>query len=259
MPPRRPLWPIIRRVWITCGALAFVIFVGWSLLAYRSTPAARRALVGDSVVEVTRGASSWSFRPRSAPPGPGAGLLFFSGALVDPVAYAPLLRGVAREGYPVLLVALPRRGAFGGADDGTVLRRARAAMRGVPEVPRWVAAGHSKGGVVAARMAHEDPAGLAGLVLVGTSHPRDFSLADLTLPVTKVLGTRDGIAELEKSERNRHLLPAATRWVLLEGGNHSQFGHYGFQPGDRFAVLSRDRQQELTLQAVLEALRMASR
>jgi len=79
------------------------------------------------------------------------------------------------------------------------------------------------------------------------------------VPVTKILGTRDGIAELEKSEQTRHNLPGATRWALIEGGNHCQFSFYGFQPGDSTATISRDRQQELTLQLVVETLEAASR
>jgi hypothetical protein len=55
------------------------------------------------------------------------------------------------------------------------------------------------------------------------------------------------------------LLPPTTRWVLIEGGNHSQFGRYGFQPGDRFASVDRDRQQDLTSQAILAALQSAAR
>lgn len=100
---------------------------------------------------------------------------------------------------------------------------------------------------------------MAGLVLIGTSHPRDFDLSATTVPVLKVLGTRDGVAALEKSERNRSKLPASARWILIEGGNHSQFGYYGFQPEDRWASISRAEQQRQTVAAVLDALESAPR
>jgi hypothetical protein len=90
---------------------------------------------------------------------------------------------------------------------------------------------------------------------VGTSHPRDFSIADLQIPVTKILGSRDGVSPVAKSETNKHLLPASTRWVMIEGGNHSQFGLYGFQPGDRFASIDRTKQQSLTVEAILSTIR----
>ncbi|MGH8021061.1 MAG: alpha/beta hydrolase [Opitutaceae bacterium] len=33
---------------------------------------------------------------------------------------------------------------------------------------------------------------------------------------------------------------------MIEGGNHSQFGVCGFQPGDRSAIIDRDQQQAET-------------
>ncbi len=253
MSKRKGSWFWIRRVWATLGLIAMLGFAGWSFVAYQASGEAREALVGDHRVEVTRGADHWLLTPTELSPRK-VGLVFFPGALVEPAAYAPLLRKVATAGYPVLLVEVPNRGVFGGADGAEVIRRARLAMQGVVGISEWVVAGHSRGGAVAARMVRESGAGIRGLVLVGTSHPRDFSLAESTLLVTKVLGTHDGVSAIEKSEKNRHLLPATCRWVILEGGNHSQFGSYGIQPGDSFATISREQQQELTKSAIVHAL-----
>ena len=258
MSDRKGIWYSIRRVWRTLGLVALLGFASWSFVAFRATGEARTALAGDDRVGVVRGEYHWLFAPAEASRR-SVGLVFFPGGLVEPAAYAPLLRKVALAGYPVLLVELPRRGAFGGADGAEVIVRARRAMLGVSTVPEWVIAGHSRGGAVAARFVRESGSGVRGLILVGTSHPRDFSLAESTVPITKILGTRDGIAPAEKSEENRHLLPATTRWALIEGGNHSQFGWYGFQPGDHFAIVDRDRQQELTRQAIVDALQSTAR
>jgi pimeloyl-ACP methyl ester carboxylesterase len=232
---------------------ATVVFVVWSLVAYRAKPEANRALVSDSRVTVVRGEASWTFTPGGRVS--TVGLVFFAGALVEPSAYAPLLRAVAEAGFTAILVELPRRGAFGGADGPAVLARARGVMNHANRISSWVASGHSRGGAVAARMAHEDPANLAGLVLVGTSHPRDFSLASLTFPVTRIYGTRDTVADVDKVLATQRNLPASTRMVRIDGGNHSQFGWYGFQPGDWPSTISREEQQRATLEAILEMLR----
>jgi alpha-beta hydrolase superfamily lysophospholipase len=248
---RRRLWPLIRRVWIAGGLVATAIFVGWSLIAYRATGAARAALRSDSSVAIGHADGYWSFDPKTPA---DTGLLFFAGALVDPVAYAPLARAIAEQGYPVVLVELPRRGAFGGADGPEVFARARVAASARPRVTRWIAAGHSRGGVVAAQMVRDGFPGLAGAVLIGTSHPRDFSLAATPIPITRVYGTRDTVADVEKLEKTRANLPASARIVAIDGGNHSQFGYYGFQPGDWPATISRDAQQAITRRALLDAL-----
>ncbi len=255
---RSDVWRRVRRLWAALGSVAFVGFTGWCLIAYRATDEGREALqaAGDGVT-VTRGERHWRFTPSSGQPNHPVGLVFFAGSMVDPVAYAPLARAVATNGFPVLLMELPWRGAFGGADGGEVLAEARKAMGRVPTVHRWVIAGHSKGGAVAARFVHENATDVAGLVPIGTSHPRDFDLSGSSVPVTKVLGSQDGVAEVEKSERNRSKLPASARWVLIEGGNHSQFGYYGFQPGDRRASISREEQQRRTRAAVVSALEAA--
>jgi len=252
---RSLIWPRVRRVWATLGISATIVFAVWSLFAYRASPVARAALTAGGAVSVTRQEGSWTFVPSQGRKLSTTRLLFFAGSLVDPVAYAPLARAVASAGFVAIIVELPRRGAFGGADDPILLTRARALMSPRDQSKQWVVAGHSRGAVVATQLAAEGADGLAGLVFIGSSHPRDVSLAALTIPVAKIVGTRDGLASPEEVRANQHNLPASTRWVWIEGGNHSQFGWYGFQPGDHFARISRDDQQSAMIEAVIQTLR----
>ena len=250
---RGRIWRRVRLIWATLGITATVIFAAWSIIAYRANGDARAALRSDSEVTASRVGDLWRFDP--VVPAADVGLLFVPGALVDPVAYAPLVRAAAVAGYPSVLLTLPRRGAFGGAEDPEIPGRIKAVLER-PEGPRrWVLAGHSRGGVVATNLASAPLDGLAGLILIGTSHPRDVSLAGLRVPVTKIIGTRDGLASVAEVEANAHLLPAGTHWVRLDGGNHSQFGWYGFQPGDRRATMSAVEQRRRTIESVLDALR----
>jgi pimeloyl-ACP methyl ester carboxylesterase len=206
------------------------------------------------VVGVRHGDGYWSFLPTRRDVSPRPGLVFFPGALVDPVAYAPLARAAAAGGFPAFIVELPRRGTMGGADDPELDERLDRVLA-LPGTPRrWVAAGHSRGAVVAARVASEQRRGLAGLVLVGTTHPRDVDLRAIPQPVTKLAGTRDGLARVGAVEANRARLPSSTRWVWIDGGNHSQFGWYGFQPGDRRATVSASVQRTSMTRAVLAML-----
>ena len=248
----RGRWATIRKIWITTGISATVVFVTWSLLAYRASSEARTAMQGNERVAVTEADHHWRFQPREA--SAETGLLFFPGALVNPKAYAPLLLSVATARYPALLIEVPRRGVAGGADGAEPLNRAVTATLGLPEVKRWVVAGHSRGAEIAARLARTTAPSIAGLVLIGSSHPRDFSITNIGLPVTRVYGTRDTVADVEKLERTKPNLPADAKHVRIDGGNHSQFGSYGFQPGDWPATISREEQQRQTLGAVLEML-----
>jgi len=255
---RRRLWLRIRRVWITLGLSATAIFVVWSVVAYRASNEARVAARADADVDVRHDAGIWHFSARSGPANARVGLVFFPGALVDPIAYAPLARAAAARGFPTYIIELPRRGAFGGADSPELWERLRTVLQQASAPRQWVVAGHSRGAVVASKVASAPPAGLAGVVLIGTSHPRDVDLSALTIPVTKVAGTRDGLASRAEVEANRRKLPASTQWIWVDGGNHSQFGWYGFQPGDKRATITPAAQRALMIGAVLDVLAAAS-
>lgn len=250
----RRIWPIVRRIWITLGLGATAVFAVWSLVAYRATPEARHAATSDSLVTVEHADGVWSFAASDVDTA-STTFVFFPGALVDPRAYAPLARSVASAGYSAFLVELPRRGAFGGADAPELDARIRSILTSEVSRARIVVGGHSRGAVVASRMASRNPTRLSGLVIIGSTHPRDHDLSSLGIPVTKVVGTRDGLASPDKVRRNAALLPSHTRWIWIEGGNHSQFGWYGFQPLDRRPRVDASIQRAAMLDGVLEILR----
>ena len=63
------------------------------------------------------------------------------------------------------------------------------------------------------------------------------------------------MADWDKQQATMRNLPASTRLVRIDGGNHSQFGYYGFQPGDWPATITRDEQQRQIVAALLGMLR----
>lgn len=246
--PRR----LFRLAWLLLG-VGFLLYLGWS---YRASGVDPALLASDDAVEVVEDSERIVFRPRRQR---AAALVFLPGAMVDPHAYAPLARGVARHGYPVHVLKLPLRIAPFEAQRLAAVERVVALIAADRAASRWIVAGHSLGGALAARAARDHADRIAGLVLIGTSHPRDFDLSALRIDVTKVSGTHDGLASPQEVKANARLLPAHTRWVEIAGGNHSQFGHYGLQLGDHPATVSRSRQQEATQRALLDALARGER
>lgn len=256
-------WRRVLRIGALVGCALLVGLGGWLVLASRPSAAAVAAMGTDARVKVERDPSNGviRFTPASTRAVVPVGLLFFSSAMVDVVAYAPLARAAAAAGYPVILVPLKRRGLFIKSDLPDILHVALGAVHEDERAAQWLVGGHSLGATIAIRMVTEVVAlgarSMGGLLLVGTTNPRSEDLSSLKLPVTKIVATNDGLAPLANSEANRRLLPASARWVRIEGGNHSQFGWYGFQPGDHVANISRDAQHEQLINAVLEALRLS--
>ena len=242
-------WPRLRKAWAIAGSLALVIWMAWCAIAFQPSAYARAALADSAQVRVRAMADAWVFEPVTRA-SDARSLLFFPGGLVDARAYAPLMQAVARGGHRAVLVRTPWRGAFGHAEAPATLVAAHAIAQRLGG--HWVVSGHSRGGKAAAAYAQWYRGDVGALVLVGTSHPRDIDLRDAPFVVVQLLGDRDPIASPTRAERNRHRLPAHARRHVLPGANHSQFGDYGFQPGDRFAGMPRHAQRAATA-AVLHA------
>lgn len=250
---------ILRRIFLVNTALAGLL-IGWLYVSGRATGFDDAVLRSDDRVVVEVGDAGLTFRPRGEADRSRAGLIFFPGAQVEPAAYAPLARSLAALGFPATIVQIPFAPPPFGPDEEALLDRADRLIQADPSVERWVVAGHSRGGALAARYAHDRPGRVAGLVLVGTSHPKSpqRDLSGSGLDVTRVYATEDGLATVARVEANRRLLPPDTRWVRVEGGNHAQFGWYGAQLGDGRATIPREEQQAILLEAVRDALRRAA-
>lgn len=206
---------------------------------------------GDEV-RVERTEDAWTFTPVG--PARSTALLFFPGGRVEPTAYAPLAHACARRGYRVFLVDLTSTAFAASARKAEGIDRGRSIRAAHREIDRWVIAGHSLGAAIAAEAVHREPDAFGGLVLLATTHPRDFDLSKFPGAVAKVVGTADRVAPLDRSLENEALLPESTRWVRVEGGNHAQFGCYGPQIGDGEATIRRDAQQAIAVEAIAEVL-----
>jgi pimeloyl-ACP methyl ester carboxylesterase len=227
------------------AGLAFMAWLFWNAQAQGVDPELLRT--GEAIVVADSG-PFLRFSPRA--PSSTSGLIFLPGAAIDPTAYVPLLRAVADAGHPAVLVP-PWRMARRREPDH---RMGADLGREPPSRSPLAASGHSRGAALSARFAGAYPDQLAGLVLIGTTHPKRGSLETLAMPVIKIYGTRDCVADSASVLANASLLPAGTRWVRIEGANHQQFGWYGAQLGDCSATISRDTQQARTLEVLRAAL-----
>ena len=240
--------------------LAFLLWAilstSWLANTMRTRGVPDEVLRSTATLSVTDGPDTLELRPAKAK---GAALVFISGGGVAAHAYAPLLRPITEAGYPVYVIKLPWRLAPLDSHKLDAIDRARAAIASHPETSRWVIAGHSLGAALATRLARADPAAADAMVLIGTTHPKEIDLSALSMPVTKVYASNDGVAPPERVLANRGLLPGHTKWIEVRGGNHSQFGHYGHQLFDGDATISRDAQQSVTRSVLLDVLANAHR
>jgi len=173
------------------------------------------------------------------------GVIFYPGGLVDPIAYAPLLRELAMKNLTVFLVDMPL--------DLAVLspNSAAAIIESNPDIRIWIMAGHSLGGSMAARFVSKNQGVVSGLVLLAAYPASVDSLSECDVHVLSIYGSDDTVLDKDALEKGRSLLPEDTTYIVIEGGNHAQFGYYGPQKGDGKASISLLEQQKLTVDAIL--------
>ena len=240
-----------RRMWLTRTALVVGTVLLVSIAVYpRPLPAdqvAIDALVDSDTVDVTVSSSQIRMDPTGDPR--AVGLVFYPGAKVDPRAYARILRPIAEAGYPVVIIKLPYGIAFFAANAAAdVVGRDDA-------IDKWVIAGHSLGGTVAARFAsRSDGDEIAGLLL-WASFPAGNISSSTDLDVLSISGGNDGLATPAKIEASRADLPSTTTFVEIAGALHAYFGDYGSQDGDGQSGVDREVAQAQIVAATLQQLR----
>ena len=225
--------------------VAFAGFVIWAETPPSPMPEAYDALKSDSSVMVSIG--NWLvFTPVSS--NVSTGFIIYPGGRVDFRSYAPAAHEIAAEGYLVIIPQMPLNLAVFGV--GT----ANNVIKSFPNVSAWAIGGHSLGGTIAAQFTFENPSKIKGLVLWAAYPASGTDLSKSNLLVTTIHGSNDGLVSTAQIDYSLKLLPSSTVRVEIAGGNHAQFGWYGDQAGDNAATITREAQQNLTVNATVQLL-----
>ena len=236
---------IIKRIalgLVLVVALIVIGFVAWAETPLGPSPEAITALQSDANVTVTTD-NFITFQPVNLKP--STGFIFYPGGRVDYRSYAAPLRAIAEQGYLVVLVPVRLNLAF------FDINAAEPVFEKYPEITHWAVGGHSLGGVASALFAKDHPQ-VEGLVF-WASYPADDSLKNSSLKMISIYGTED-MAGMGKFDETKSFLTADAQYVVIDGGNHAQFGDYGPQPGDNAALISRADQQAQVTQATSDFL-----
>ncbi|GAA5525439.1 hypothetical protein Maes01_02009 [Microbulbifer aestuariivivens] len=190
----------------------------------------------------------FGFKPKN--PVSTRGLIIYPGAFVDPRNYAPIARHFADQGYYAAVVTPPFNFDFLGVQYATYVKN----HWGEDKVTEWVIGGHSLGGVVAADYVSANRAAkdrVHSLFLLAAYTSPLTNLSNLNKPVTSIYGTVDGLTSIGDIENSKKKLPAHTKFVGIDGGNHTQFYYWdSLQNNDNPAQISREQQQAIVEQEI---------
>lgn len=163
---------------------------------------------------------------------PAAGFIFYPGGLVDPRAYAAMLRPIAERGYLVAVPKMPLDLAI------TDISAAKPVIDANGTIDTWFVGGHSLGGASSSEFASANPSLIDGLVL-WAAYPINNISGVKGIDVLSVSGSEDGLTTSQDVEESRSSLPPGSRFVVVEGAVHSFFGDYGEQAGDGTPTVDR--------------------
>jgi len=230
------------------GFIALIIFGILGIFVWTKTgtyPAGMVALSAlESTERVTITQDKWIvFEPANEA---DTGLIFYPGGLVEPTAYAPVLQQIAERGVLVILTPMPLNLAI--LNPGA----ANAVIDAYPQISTWIIAGHSLGGAAAAIFTENNQNRINYIALWDSYPPSSADLSDNPIPVISIFGTTNNIPNTENFNDKKHLLPADTIFIGIEGANHAQFGDYGPQKGDVVARISLAEQHKKVAEIMLD-------
>ncbi len=162
------------------------------------------------------------------------GLIFYPGGKVESSAYLPLLEKISQRGITCFLVDMPLNLAIFDLDAATTV------MESHQEIDRWYLAGHSLGGAMASSYVKDNYENLDGLILLAA-----YPLNDAPIDTICIYGSFDTVLDQTK-------LDGVSNKFEISGGNHAYFGNYGKQKGDGVAAITREEQQDITLNKIME-------
>lgn len=231
---------------ILLGILGFLIVLTGGAYAYLSDSYAPgneavSALSSTERVEVVKMKDYQAFLPQEELGNDG--LIFYPGGKVEAAAYAPLMQELAEKRIPSYLINMPFNLAV------FDINAADAIINEAVGIENWYLAGHSLGGAMASSYAENNADQLAGLILLASYSAVDLTESDI--PTLLIYGTADEVLDKETYQENRSFVPNMEE-LVLEGGNHAQFGDYGEQAGDGIATMSASEQLKQTVSAIIQ-------
>lgn len=228
-----------KRIFLSILMLAVILASAFFIYVsdyYRADKSALAILERDSTIQA--GEAITILIPDQAS---DTALIFYPGAKVEHTAYLPILEKLRVNGIASVLIKMPFNMAIFAPN------AADRAFDVLPDVKNWFIGGHSMGGAMASSYAAGHGDRIKGLVLLGAYIYGDVSPKD----ALTVYGTLN--SDLEKH------IDYSENVIIIQGGNHAQFGNYGEQKGDPAATISREEQQNITVQAITEFIREKSK
>lgn len=220
-----------------CGTFINFILIGFIYLGiyYHADSSVKEYLKSSEDVTVVKKKGYYFFDGKAS----NKAIIFYPGAKVEYTSYAPLMYKLAESGIDTFLVDMPFNIAFLGSNKASKIIDSYS-------YESFYISGHSLGGTVASIYAANNKDKIKGVILLASYSTKSLD----NLECLSIYGSNDGVLNKKKYDENKKNLDKNYKEVVIEGGNHANFGNYGNQKGDKKSTISKDSQQKLTIDAI---------
>lgn len=208
---------------------------------YKATDHAKSCLKSDEIIEINENKSYYKFDNINHD---DQAIIFYGGGKVEEISYAPLCNKIAHQGIDVYLVKFPLY--FPLINVGAANEIIKNNLH-----EHLYMMGHSLGGTAAALYLKDIKTSFDGIIFLAS-----YSTTKLndSLKCLSLYGSNDSVLNKEEYTKNTNNFPTNYKEIIIEGGNHSNFGDYGLQRKDTASKLSNDEQVELTTSLVVSLM-----
>jgi len=225
-------------------------FVLWAMVPHQPMDEVDAMLISDESVLVSN-SSYLSFIPTNqlnTEQLSSTGYIIYPGARVSASSYAYIGRELAKQGIFVFVLKPPLRMAILDSNG------AQEVIQDYPDIERWFVGGHSLGGATASIFVNEHLDSVEGIIYLAAYPIESNDFSATSLKVLTLYASEDGFATVDDIAKYDYLQPQNYTKVLIEGGNHEQFGYYGHQKGDNPSFITREEQQQIIVNEIANFL-----
>ena len=169
-------------------------------------------------------------------------IIFYPGAKVEEMAYAPLMMKLAESGIDTYIVKMPFKLAIFGKN---------RALQVIKEnnYDNYYMMGHSLGGAMASLFTATGKGNIKALILLASYSTKKIPDG---IHVLSIYGSLDGVLNIDNYNKCKNNIATDLEEHVIEGANHANFANYGDQDNDNKATITNDEQQSITSSYIID-------
>jgi hypothetical protein len=215
---------------LASGIIFIIYFFYSSIHSWQPNPNDYDAAINNKDLVITENSKYYSVLPKNG--SVNDGVIIYQGAFADAKSYIAPYSKLVDSGIGIFILRSP----FGFALFNVA--GANQVINENPDIKTWYVAGHSLGGVAACEYAKTNTSKINGLILLASFC--NGNATNLNTPVLSISGSNDGLSTPQKIDNSRSKLPSNTKFVVIDGANHTEFGDFEkLQPGDNETSVSQ--------------------